>query len=248
MCSGRKVNPYSPNAYDASLSRHYRNRLRVIHMLTSKNPRRNQQMGNCWKHLKHRPLSRSRSRRITTHSSLATRVCSQGARPHVRLLCSNRGASQLSHPAKKERKRPKDIDQNQPSNSTLYTTMHWTYGCPVVGGGCLAPSTRPSVFLCSARVVVRRSSQPPDRPPLAPTAPFRPSHYFFFERERERRGVILSFLLSFPLCYRFRHILAARPLGDSITSVGPRLRYGQHMIYIGNRPRFALGLMVLVDN
>ena len=50
------------------------------------------------------------------------------------------------------------------------------------------------------------------------------------------------------LCYRFRHILAARPLGDSIISVGPRLRYGQHMIYTGNRPRFALGLMVLVDS
>ncbi|KAA8633830.1 hypothetical protein SMACR_05334 [Sordaria macrospora] len=46
----------------------------------------------------------------------------------------------------------------------------------------------------------------------------------------------------------FRHILAARPLGDSIISVRPRLRYGQHMIYIGSRPRFALGLMVLVDN
>ena len=55
-------------------------------------------------------------------------------------------------------------------------------------------------------------------------------------------------ILSFSLCYRFRHILAARPLGDSIISVGPRLRYGQHMIYIGSRPRFALGLMVLVDN
>ena len=50
-----------------------------------------------------------------------------------------------------------------------------------------------------------------------------------------------------PLCYRFRHILAARSLGDSIISVGPRLRYGQHMIYTGNRPWFALGLMVLVD-
>ena len=44
------------------------------------------------------------------------------------------------------------------------------------------------------------------------------------------------------------HILAARPLGHSILSFGPRLRYGQHMIYIGSRPRFALGLMVLVDN
>ena len=52
------------------------------------------------------------------------------------------------------------------------------------------------------------------------------------------------FLFSFPLFYGFRHILAARPLGDSIGGVGPRLRYGQHMIYPGNRPRVALGLMV----
>ncbi|KAK1775998.1 hypothetical protein QBC45DRAFT_229402 [Copromyces sp. CBS 386.78] len=68
------------------------------------------------------------------------------------------------------------------------------------------------------------------------------------ERERERGGVILPFLLSFPLFYGSRHILAARSLGDSIGGVGPRLRYGQHVICTGNRPRFALGLMVWVDS
>ena len=58
----------------------------------------------------------------------------------------------------------------------------------------------------------------------------------------------LPFLMSFPLFYRSCHILVARSLGDLIGGVGPRLRYGQHVIFTGNRPRFALRLMVLVDS
>ena len=54
--------------------------------------------------------------------------------------------------------------------------------------------------------------------------------------------MLFSFVFFFVL--RVRHILTACPLGDSIGGVEPRLRYGQHMIYTGNRPRVALGLMV----
>lgn len=149
MCSGRKVNPYSPNAYDASLSRHYRNRLRVIHMLTSKNPRRNQQMGNCWKHLKHRPLSRSRSRRITTQLFGNTCMQSRCQTPCPTLVFKQRSEPTVT-PSKERKKTPQ---RYRPKSTIQFYTLHyhaldlWMSR----GGGRLLGPLNPSIRLSVLR-------------------------------------------------------------------------------------------------
>lgn len=97
------------------------------------------------------------------------------------------------HSAKRKRKNKRGRRMStQIDHPILHFTMHWTYGCPVVGGRLLGPPRTVHPPFCPPRESamsghLNQTGRCPSvesairfRPPSAPTAPFTPSHYFSF--------------------------------------------------------------------